>query len=79
VVRLPSGKIFLFETSKPGLDPTQPPVQCVPGDLSSWLKRPRREADRFHLVLRLRVGVPYAVVACIRTTIPIYHKIILKT
>jgi hypothetical protein len=37
---------FLFSTvSRPALGPTQPPIQCVPGDLSLGVKRPRRETD----------------------------------
>jgi hypothetical protein len=38
--------IFLFTTvSKPALDPTQPPIQWVPGALSLWVKGPGTEAD----------------------------------
>jgi hypothetical protein len=38
--------IFLFTTaSRPALDPTQPPIQLVPGALSLGVKRPGREAD----------------------------------
>jgi hypothetical protein len=38
--------IFLFTTaSSTALGPTQPPIQCVPGDLSLGVKRPGREAD----------------------------------
>jgi hypothetical protein len=40
------GKIFLLSTSsRPVLGPTQPPIQWVPGGLSSGIKRPGREAD----------------------------------
>jgi hypothetical protein len=43
--------IFLFATaSRTALRPTQPPIQWVPGALSLEVKRPRREADHFHLV-----------------------------
>jgi hypothetical protein len=38
--------IFLLTTaSKPALEPTQPPIQCVEGALSLGVKRPRRKAD----------------------------------
>jgi hypothetical protein len=38
--------IFLFTTgSRMALEPTQPPIQCVPGALSLGVKRPGREAD----------------------------------
>jgi hypothetical protein len=38
--------IFLFSTvPRPTLDPTQPPIQRVPAGLSTWVKRPKREAD----------------------------------
>jgi hypothetical protein len=38
--------IFLFTTeSKSPLEPTQHPIQWVPGALSLGVKRPRREAD----------------------------------
>jgi hypothetical protein len=43
---LDGGKIFLFSTasrSTPG--PSQPPIQCVRGVLSSGLKRPGIEVD----------------------------------
>jgi hypothetical protein len=39
-------KNFLFSTSsRPALWSTHPPIQWVPGALSSWIKPPRREAD----------------------------------
>jgi hypothetical protein len=39
-------RIFLFTTaSRTALEPTQPPIQWVPGVLSLGVKRPRREAD----------------------------------
>jgi hypothetical protein len=46
-VRFPGGAgIFLFTTaSRTALGPTQPPIQGVPGVLSLWVKRPRREVD----------------------------------
>jgi hypothetical protein len=31
--------------SRTALEPTQPPIQWIPGALSLGLKRPRREAD----------------------------------
>jgi hypothetical protein len=37
--------IFLFTASRPALGPTQPPIQCVPGDLSLGVNRPECEAD----------------------------------
>jgi hypothetical protein len=41
--------IFLFTTaSRPALEPTQPPIQWVPGALSVEAKRPGREADYSH-------------------------------
>jgi hypothetical protein len=39
-------RIFLFTTaSRPVLEPTQPPIQWVPGSLSLGVKRQGREAD----------------------------------
>jgi hypothetical protein len=41
--------IFLFTTaSRTALEPTQPPIQWVPGALSLGVKRPGREADHSH-------------------------------
>jgi len=38
--------IFLFATaSRPVLGPTQLPIQCVPGVLTSGVKQPEREDD----------------------------------
>jgi hypothetical protein len=38
--------IFLFTTaSRTALEPTQPPIQWVPGALSLEVRRPEREAD----------------------------------
>jgi hypothetical protein len=38
--------IFLFTTAfRTALEPTQPPIQCVPGALSLGVKRPGRAAD----------------------------------
>jgi hypothetical protein len=40
------GKNFLFSTaSRPAVGPTQPPIQWLPGALSTGIKRPGREAD----------------------------------
>jgi hypothetical protein len=47
-VRSPAGaRIFpIASVSRPALEPTQPPVQWVPGVLSPGVKaRPRRDAD----------------------------------
>jgi hypothetical protein len=46
-VRVPIGaRIFLLSTSfRPVLGPTHPPMQWVPGALSSVVKRPGRETD----------------------------------
>jgi hypothetical protein len=39
-------EIFLYSTaSRPALEPTHSPFQCVPGALSLGIKQPRREAD----------------------------------
>jgi hypothetical protein len=39
-------RISLFTiASRPALEPTQPPIQWIPGALSVALKRPAREAD----------------------------------
>jgi hypothetical protein len=39
-------EIFLFvRTSKMALGPTKPPIQCIPGALSSGVRLPGREAD----------------------------------
>jgi hypothetical protein len=47
---------FLFDTaSRPALGPTQPPIRSVPGVLTPEVKRPGRETDHRHLVLRLRI------------------------
>jgi hypothetical protein len=41
--------VFLFTIiSRPGLGPTRPPIQWLPGALSLGVKRPEREADRSH-------------------------------
>jgi hypothetical protein len=49
-IRFTPGKdktFFLFSTtSRPVLDPTHPPIQWIPGDLSPEIKRQGREADR---------------------------------
>jgi hypothetical protein len=38
--------IFLFDiASRSALGPTQPPIQCLPGVLSSGVKRSEREAN----------------------------------
>jgi hypothetical protein len=47
-INLCPGKVknVLFSTSsRPALRSTQPPIQWVPGDVSSGIKRPGREAD----------------------------------
>jgi hypothetical protein len=39
--------ILLFTTAfRTALGPTQPPIECVPRDLSQGVKRPGREADQ---------------------------------
>jgi len=41
-----NGILFLSATaSRPSLGPTQPPIQCLPGDLSLGVRRPGCEAD----------------------------------
>jgi hypothetical protein len=55
-------RIFLLAcASRPALEPTQPPVQWVPGVLSPGVKRgPGRDADHsLHLVLMLRMSRSY--------------------
>ena len=37
------------------VQPSRPPIQWVPGTLSLWVKQPGREADRLHLVPKLRM------------------------
>jgi hypothetical protein len=45
-VRVPWGKNFHFSvSSRPVLEPTQPPIQRVPEAISPGVKRPVREAD----------------------------------
>jgi hypothetical protein len=41
--------ILLFEASRLFEGPSQPATQCVPGVISSEIKRPRREPDRLPL------------------------------
>jgi hypothetical protein len=61
-----SQQAFLFSiASRPALEPTQPPVQWVPGALHSLLKRQGREADRSSL--------SSAEVKNGRATPPLYH------
>lgn len=51
-----SVKNFLFTiTSRPVLGPTAPPIRLVQGPVSLDAKRQGREADKFYLVLRLRI------------------------
>jgi hypothetical protein len=44
--RVPVESRIFFLSSKQVLEPTQPPIQWVPGALSLGVKRQRREADR---------------------------------
>jgi hypothetical protein len=46
-VRLPAGagNFSLHHRARTALDPTQPPIQCVPGALSLGVKRTGLEAD----------------------------------
>jgi hypothetical protein len=46
-IRLPVGvgNFFFTTASRTALGPTQPPIQWVPGALSTGVKRPGREAD----------------------------------
>jgi hypothetical protein len=47
--------LFLFTTaSRTSLEPTQPPIQWVPGTLSLGVKRPGREADHYSTNGRLQ-------------------------
>jgi len=39
------GFFLLDTTSRPALGPTRRPIQCVPGTVTSGIKRPGREAD----------------------------------
>jgi len=39
------GIIFLTTASRTALGPIQPPIQWIPGALSLWVNRPRREAE----------------------------------
>jgi hypothetical protein len=41
-----SSKLYFHQQSRPSVEPTQPPIQWVPGALSPGVKRPGREADR---------------------------------
>jgi hypothetical protein len=54
--------IFLFTTvSRPALEPTQPPIQWVPGALSLGVKLPEREADHSHphsAEIKMRGAIP---------------------
>jgi hypothetical protein len=56
-------EVFLFPTaSRPALEPTQPPIQCVPGPTSpgGGGKRPWSEADhlpQIALMLRIRGAI----------------------
>jgi hypothetical protein len=40
-----AGNFLFTAVSRTALEPTQPPIQWVPGDLSLGLKRPVRESD----------------------------------
>jgi hypothetical protein len=51
------GKSFHLSMSKPGLGSTKPPIQWVPGALSSGLKRPGREAAQLVSKSRKRGSV----------------------
>jgi hypothetical protein len=58
VIRFPVGKgHFSFTTTyRPALGSTQPPIQSVPGNLSTGVKRPGREADHYlYIAPRLRM------------------------
>jgi hypothetical protein len=44
-VRVPFGSRIVPTSSSPALGPTQPPIEWVPGTVSSGVKRPGREAD----------------------------------
>jgi hypothetical protein len=58
-VRLSAVLDFLFSTAPtPTLRSTQPPIQWVPGALSSGVKRQGCEADHLHLVPRARKRGP---------------------
>jgi hypothetical protein len=44
-VRVPVGSRMFSTSSRPALEPTQPPIQWLPGVLSPVVKRPVPEAD----------------------------------
>jgi hypothetical protein len=44
-VRVPVWSRIFSTSSRPAVGPTKPPIQWVPGNLSSEVKRPGREAD----------------------------------
>lgn len=52
-----SRNVFVSETSRPVLGPTQPPVQRVPGCFRVWVYgRGMTVATEFHLVFRLKMS-----------------------
>jgi hypothetical protein len=55
--------------------PTQPPTPCVPGDLSSMVKRPEHEAEHSCVSVKRAVSPlapPYAFMASVRRTLPLF-------
>jgi len=69
-----TGTVLFSTTPIPAMRLTQPPIQRAPGDLSPEVKRPKREADNFQLVLRLEMNgellpcLMYALMMCLLCT-----------
>jgi hypothetical protein len=53
--RFPAGARYVLHRVQTGSEATQPPIQWVPGSLSSELKQPGLEADHLQLVPRSKM------------------------